>query len=38
MKPLERHRHGLEDKIKMDCKEIGWVEMDWFDLAQNRVS
>jgi hypothetical protein len=24
------------DNIKMDLREIGWVDMDWFDLAQDR--
>jgi hypothetical protein len=35
-RPLGRHRHILEDNIKMDLKEIGWVGIDWFDLAQKR--
>jgi hypothetical protein len=24
------------DNIKMDLREIGWDDMDWIDLAQNR--
>jgi hypothetical protein len=24
------------DNIKMDLNEIGWDDMDWIDLAQNR--
>jgi hypothetical protein len=24
------------DNIKMDIREIGWVGMDWIDLAQDR--
>jgi hypothetical protein len=24
------------DNIKMDLREIGWVDMDWIDLAQDR--
>jgi hypothetical protein len=24
------------DNIKMDLRKIGWVHMDWTDLAQNR--
>jgi hypothetical protein len=24
------------DNIKMDPREIGWVGMDWIDLAQDR--
>jgi hypothetical protein len=25
-----------EDNIKMDLREIGWGEMDWIHLAQDR--
>jgi hypothetical protein len=28
-------RHKWEDAIKMDLKEISWVDMDWIDLALN---
>jgi hypothetical protein len=24
------------DNIKMDLREIGWVGMDWIDLAEDR--
>jgi hypothetical protein len=24
------------ENIKMDLREIGWDDMDWIDLAQNR--
>jgi hypothetical protein len=24
------------DNIKMDLREIGWDDMDWIDLAQDR--
>jgi hypothetical protein len=24
------------DNIKMDLREIGWVEVDWIDMAQDR--
>jgi hypothetical protein len=24
------------DNIKLDIQEVGWVGMDWIDLAQNR--
>jgi hypothetical protein len=24
------------DNIKMDVREIGWIGMDWIDLAQDR--
>jgi hypothetical protein len=29
-------RHMWVDNIKMDIREIGWVGMDWIDLAQDR--
>jgi hypothetical protein len=32
---LGRHRHTLEDNIKMD-KKIGWEGVDWIHLAQDR--
>jgi hypothetical protein len=33
---LRRPRRRWLDNIKMHHKEIGWVGMDWIDLAQNR--
>jgi hypothetical protein len=35
-KPLERLRRRWVDNIKMDLREIGWDDMDWINLAQNR--
>jgi hypothetical protein len=35
-RPLERPRHRGEDNIKMDLQEVGFVCMDWIDLAQDR--
>ena len=35
-RPLGRSRHRWEDSIKMDLQEMGWVDMDWIDLAQDR--
>jgi hypothetical protein len=35
-RPLERTRRRGEDNIKMDLREIGWGDMDWIDLAQDR--
>jgi hypothetical protein len=32
----ERPRRRWEDNIKMDLREVGWVGMDWIDLAQDR--
>ena len=34
--PLGRPRHGWEDNIKMDLHTVGWRNMDWIDLAQDR--
>jgi hypothetical protein len=31
-RPMRR----LEDNIKMDLQEVGWEDMDWIDLAQDR--
>jgi hypothetical protein len=33
---LGRRRRRREDNIKMDLREIGWGDMDWIDLAQDR--
>jgi hypothetical protein len=35
-RPLGRPRHGWEDNIKMDFREVGWGGVDWIDLAQDR--
>ena len=35
-RPLERPRRRWEDNVKMDLQELGWVGMDWIDLAQDR--
>jgi hypothetical protein len=24
------------DYIKVDCQEVGWRDIDWIDLAENR--
>jgi hypothetical protein len=34
---LGKHRHRWQDNIKMDIQEVGWGDMDWIDLAQNRA-
>jgi hypothetical protein len=34
--PLGRPKHRWVDKIKMDLREIGWDDMDWIDLAEDR--
>jgi hypothetical protein len=33
---LGRPRRRWENNIKMDLRDIGWVAMDWIDLAWDR--
>jgi hypothetical protein len=33
---LERPRRRWEDHIKIYIREVGWENMDWIDVAQNR--
>jgi hypothetical protein len=35
-RPLGRRRRRWEDNIKMSLKEIGWKDMDWRHLVQDR--
>jgi hypothetical protein len=35
-RPLGRPRGRWEDNIKMDLREIGFGDVDWIDLAQDR--
>jgi hypothetical protein len=35
-RPLGRPRRRWEDNRKMDLREIGFGDVDWIDLAQNR--
>jgi hypothetical protein len=35
-RPLGRPRRRWEDNIKIDLREIGFGDMDWFHLAQDR--
>jgi len=35
-RPLRRPRLRWEDNIKMDLQEVGWGNMDWIELAQDR--
>jgi hypothetical protein len=35
-RPLGRPRCRWVDNIKIDFREIGWDEMDWIDLTQDR--
>jgi hypothetical protein len=34
--PLGKPRRRLVDNIEMDLREIGWGDIDWIDLAQDR--
>jgi hypothetical protein len=34
-RPLGRQRRRWVSNIKMDLREIGWVGVDWIDLAQD---
>jgi hypothetical protein len=34
--PLGTPRHRLENNIEMDLKEIGWMDVDWCNVAQER--
>jgi hypothetical protein len=35
-RPLGRPYSIWDDNIKMNLQEVGWGDMDWFDLAQDR--
>jgi len=35
-RPLGRPRRRWEDNIKMDLQEVGFADMDWIDLAQEK--
>jgi hypothetical protein len=35
-KPLGRPRSRLVDNIRMDLREVGWGDVDWIGLAQDR--
>jgi hypothetical protein len=35
-RPLGRPRCRWMDNIKMDLGEMGWDDVDWIDLAQDR--
>jgi hypothetical protein len=35
-RPLGRPRHRWLDNINMDLRKIGWGDMDWIDLPQDR--
>jgi hypothetical protein len=35
-RPLRRQRRRWVDNIKMDVREIGWGDMGWIGLVQDR--
>jgi hypothetical protein len=35
-RPLRRPRRRWEDNIKVEFQEVGFRDMDWIELAQNR--
>jgi hypothetical protein len=35
-RPLGRPRRRWEDNIKMDLQEVGWDDVAWIDMAQDR--
>jgi len=35
-RPRGRPRSRWEDNIRMDLREIGWDDVDWIRVAQNR--
>jgi hypothetical protein len=35
-RPLGRPRRGWVDNIRMDLVEVGWGDVDWIGLAQDR--
>jgi hypothetical protein len=35
-RPLGRPRHRWMDNIRMDLGEVGWGDVDWIGLAQDR--
>jgi hypothetical protein len=35
-RPLGRPRRRWEDSIRMDLREIGWGDIGWIDLSQDR--
>jgi hypothetical protein len=36
-RPLRISRHGRDDNIKIGPGEIGWEDVGWIHLVQNRV-
>ena len=38
LRPFGRPKYGWENNIYIDLQAVGWVGMDWIDLAQDRNS
>jgi hypothetical protein len=36
-RPLGRSRHRRVDNIRMDLGEVGWGDVDWIGVAQDRI-
>jgi hypothetical protein len=36
-RPLGRPRRRCVDNITIDLGEVGWGDVDWIDLAQDRI-
>jgi hypothetical protein len=36
-RPLGRPRHRWEDNVKMDFREVGWGDIEWIDLVEDKV-
>jgi hypothetical protein len=36
-RPLGRPRHRWVNNIKEDLGEVGWVDVDWLGLVQDRI-
>jgi hypothetical protein len=35
-RPLGRPRRRWVNNIKMDLRELGWIGVDWIDMAQDK--
>jgi hypothetical protein len=35
-RPLGRPRHRWVDNVRMDFEKMGWGDVDWIDLSQDR--
>jgi hypothetical protein len=35
-RPPGRHKHSWDDNFKVECREIGWGDVDWIHVDQGR--